>query len=798
MGSVGRNEPCPCGSGRKYKKCCLGTGSGGAPYTGADREAALQRLLRSIHPEDIEEARQRFWGEHLPLRDRWKDRAPLEMAENVFQFWMFFDELDEGETLADFLLDEERDIAPGERRYLEMGRASSMRLYEVVGVEPGAGLTLRDVLQGSEIRVRERAGSRSVHTWDLVAARVMQKGVSGQPEIDGGMLPIQSRLRGALIEHLEQVRDELDEAEAREARAYALFGAWIGPGMPKMVNYDGDPMLLTTVHFDVLDEGALATALDGDPELSRDDDAKVWSWVGKGRERDEIVSRAFLRIAGGRLEIQTNSRERGDAARSRVGQIAGASVKYRVTEHQDLEQAALALEREGGPRPATLPEELREPAREAVADMLQQHYEKWLDEPVPALDGSTPRAAADTEALRPRLAAMIEDLEGMYERALAEGAGAFDPTWMWEELGLEDLARGRSRKQGVPRLPHEVIAELEPDLVEVAAEIGDRARRTSRDDVTRVIDRQEIEGDLGFHRLVRESVRDAKEDGAPEPAASARGALLASWIGILANFELHLRKLFWVDEGLAWMLGATQLDVTGDALRPPFASFALVFTDRYALGLMERLLAVSPSTRLRGRILSVLTVYVTSQRAAEEGPTEMRIALGADARDGGWPELVVCNIVVRPDAGIAEVLRTVSPGDDEGEEIATVVASPPLRGLLGLVFNAILYATGGDAEVVPGDPRGDAAPAPRRRRSGVEPRSDSVFHLPGKIDITSLRQLKRVRRGASEVQALRRCMVRGHWRRAARGWKDERPRWIKPHWRGPSAAAIVEREYRLT
>ena len=21
--SVGRNEPCPCGSGKKYKKCCL-------------------------------------------------------------------------------------------------------------------------------------------------------------------------------------------------------------------------------------------------------------------------------------------------------------------------------------------------------------------------------------------------------------------------------------------------------------------------------------------------------------------------------------------------------------------------------------------------------------------------------------------------------------------------------------------------------------------------------------------------------------------------------------------------------
>nr|WP_285896520.1 SEC-C metal-binding domain-containing protein [Pseudomonas syringae] len=23
---VGRNEPCPCGSKKKYKKCCMGTG----------------------------------------------------------------------------------------------------------------------------------------------------------------------------------------------------------------------------------------------------------------------------------------------------------------------------------------------------------------------------------------------------------------------------------------------------------------------------------------------------------------------------------------------------------------------------------------------------------------------------------------------------------------------------------------------------------------------------------------------------------------------------------------------------
>ena len=28
---VGRNDPCPCGSGKKYKKCCLNAAEAGAP-----------------------------------------------------------------------------------------------------------------------------------------------------------------------------------------------------------------------------------------------------------------------------------------------------------------------------------------------------------------------------------------------------------------------------------------------------------------------------------------------------------------------------------------------------------------------------------------------------------------------------------------------------------------------------------------------------------------------------------------------------------------------------------------------
>ncbi|HSA92755.1 MAG TPA: SEC-C metal-binding domain-containing protein, partial [Terriglobales bacterium] len=57
-GYVGRNDPCPCGSGKKYKKCCLeaeGPQQGvavawqaGAPSTGQTLVTELDDLSNSV------------------------------------------------------------------------------------------------------------------------------------------------------------------------------------------------------------------------------------------------------------------------------------------------------------------------------------------------------------------------------------------------------------------------------------------------------------------------------------------------------------------------------------------------------------------------------------------------------------------------------------------------------------------------------------------------------------------------------------------------------------------------------
>jgi hypothetical protein len=42
----GGNDPCPCGSGRKLKKCCLNKGGAAALYLPTERRSAIAKLMR--------------------------------------------------------------------------------------------------------------------------------------------------------------------------------------------------------------------------------------------------------------------------------------------------------------------------------------------------------------------------------------------------------------------------------------------------------------------------------------------------------------------------------------------------------------------------------------------------------------------------------------------------------------------------------------------------------------------------------------------------------------------------------
>lgn len=420
-------------------------------------------------------------------------------------------------------------------------------------------------------------------------------------------------------------------------------------------------------------------------------------------------------------------------------------------------------------------------------DLMARHYRGWVDETIPALDGHTPREAAAHAALRPKLIHLIHGLEGMYHNALKKGEPAYDPSWMWGELGLEES----SGPAYIPPLAHERMASMVPGLGELCRTIAEHLRRQPGfDDASTIMTAEQIGINLEIQRFLRK-MRD-REEGMQDTILGD-GRSVAEHMEPMINFELHRRKIFWVDESLVYLLAKTDLDVPGSDLRLPFACFLLAFTDRHMLSLSERLLSTDPNSPLSGHFLKVATVYVREETHASNRVLRLWFAfdtLGADP-----PYLVTHEIPLCEDSPIRLLPESPAPLVVDGVEVQEC---DPLRGLLQVTLNAVLYA------ISPGagpQHRKSPSPAPSGRGKS-EPQapvfsSEDVFFLPGAIEISRLRDFQELERVASGRNLLHRFMVRGHWRRAAAGWQDQRMRWIAPYWKGPDIAAVIERSYKL-
>ena len=157
---TGRTHPCPCGSGRKYKRCCLERDRAGS-YTQEERGSTLAKLDtfvgEELGPED-DEAWLSFFG-------RWQDRLDEldaeedEVGDALYDMWFCLDfPLGDGRRPVDAFLEARPPLTDGERRYLELLRETTLRLYEVADAVPGVSLRLRDVVTGASVDVRERLG----------------------------------------------------------------------------------------------------------------------------------------------------------------------------------------------------------------------------------------------------------------------------------------------------------------------------------------------------------------------------------------------------------------------------------------------------------------------------------------------------------------------------------------------------------------------------------------------------------------------------------------------------------------
>ena len=196
---AGRNEPCPCGSGQKFKQCCFRHRS--LPLAGRTTLLTFKLALYASRPEH-HRVRLALADAAVdpadPDPDASFDRLAVDSLITDLALW-------EGGLAARYLEergvllpDDERDLLTG---FLDEPR----RLWEITAVDEGSGLDLRDTRTGDALSVAERAGSRGRQPGELVLARVAQVGACNQ--ILGSVMDVPLELRESLAPLLDDGAD---------------------------------------------------------------------------------------------------------------------------------------------------------------------------------------------------------------------------------------------------------------------------------------------------------------------------------------------------------------------------------------------------------------------------------------------------------------------------------------------------------------------------------------------------------------------------------------------------------------
>lgn len=347
------------------------------------------------------------------------------------------------------------------RAYIAGLRNSVMSLYEASDIRPGESFMARDLLRGGEpVLISERTATKTLKPWERLAMRVVDQ--RGTNVIGGGLLPIDFDMGESLMEAIGETERFDPETFCQltpiftDAFLESTVEHALGEFIPEIVNNEGDAIEFIRVVFQHA-KGAtpaeIRKALDDSPALEATE-TNIWNCIEfehSGKQPKETSGAGDLKwqtnsasgnVVLGQVELcrktvefQTNSEARAERGQTMLSDLLDGLVGFPLMERQTLESTLADFS--GSSEQAHIPDLDAAEERQIVHDMMDRHYRKQLDEPIPALGDISPRKAVESGEGIQKVEAWLKRLENLNARTGEEAPMAsYDTTWLWEELGI--------------------------------------------------------------------------------------------------------------------------------------------------------------------------------------------------------------------------------------------------------------------------------------------------------------------------------------------------------------------------
>jgi len=482
---IGRNEPCPCGSGKKFKKCCgfnlapeaeeilapmpedLHTGTGVDSYFDVFRSVMHYAEVLKADPKNGSEFRRVY----RDFEERFKPGTEHGLPDSFQMNWFSLDNrfgVDQQTIIERMMGEKEFQTLPEEAKTMMCELADSYATcYEVKELRPES-ILFEELVTGRKWTVH-RLGDP--HEDDAKPGMLWHARFVGpqtdayyfgqpfvfDPQAKSDFMKIVKAQIGVFKEYAST--RSLKFEIPRDAFKAAV-GFWaeylyrsssvenqdlddedeVKHSKQVIMTTDGEKIRLSSVHFKIIQLNGLCDKLSRMKGLEYDEEGNCWVWLKKGNRRmksweNTVLGHAFIRE--NELVGEVNSLERALRLKNKLSLGLGKLVEFDRIDSKDLAAMPPMSEEEQ----QRFEEEQRrihsDPAVQEVLFQRQKEYylKDWITSKIPALNNRTPLQAVRTSEGRLQLEVLINRMEGM-SSAGPDYLPRMDMNFLRQKLGL--------------------------------------------------------------------------------------------------------------------------------------------------------------------------------------------------------------------------------------------------------------------------------------------------------------------------------------------------------------------------
>ncbi len=490
---IGRNDPCSCGSGKKYKTCCLQKDVASVARPALDFPYESNLVIRRKMTEEIDQIildiatkplLERFIGEYWKtpfleeqeLEALSKHPKAAQALEGQQEYALRSALKIDGAFPVDFFLSRYTSkYSTQEVRFLRDFSNARLTYMQLKEIFPEKGYAVMvDLFDGTPFNVYDKNLSLTLKVHDIVGGRLVPFSEKGahvyeilagcliKPNQKDMLLDLVSKEVDKILRNLLPGRKQAPTPTEilKVLKDQPMIFFWMDMRIwfdsvfappPSLANMDGDELIFINARFACVDIVGLKNALLKQKNFEHTTQKKqdIFTWMN---QKEYVTGTLRLAAKLGEAHLETNSRERFKKWEKKLRSLGEVTLLTKSEETMEAVQKRSPSSQTSGIREHEFgmptkgmptkgiaaqgkisPEELLQLKPELDAYFT----ELWLKEKIPALGNRTPGEAAKSPEGRKQLKDLLDYIENQDARLPAGAMGGFNVDKMRERFGIK-------------------------------------------------------------------------------------------------------------------------------------------------------------------------------------------------------------------------------------------------------------------------------------------------------------------------------------------------------------------------